>query len=134
MGDDKEDHEGSKREKTERVLKERGDMEEMLLGVIEKFNDRAEKDEKLQKELNGVSRKIQMEFTDGKNFHFVLEDTKISNFGEGDIDTPDITIISDTKTVQKLFNKEMGPMKALATKRLKLQGSLQDMLKIRKLF
>jgi putative sterol carrier protein len=109
-------------------------MEEMLLGVIEKFNDRAEKDEKLQKELDGVSRKIQMEFTDGENFHFVLENTKISNFGEGDIDTPDITIISDTKTVQMLFNKEMGPMKALATKRLKLKGSLQDMLKIRKLF
>lgn len=109
-------------------------MEETLLKVINKFNERAEKDEKLQKELDGVSRKIQMEFTDGKSYHFLLEDTKISDFGEGDIDSPDITIISDTETIQMLFNKEMGPMKALATKRLKLKGSLQDMLKIRKLF
>jgi putative sterol carrier protein len=109
-------------------------MEEMLLNVIDKFNDRAARDEKLQKELDGVSRKIQMKFTDEKSYHFLLEDTKISDFGQGNIDSPDITITSDTETIQMLFNKEMGPMKALATKRLKLKGSLQDMLKIRKLF
>lgn len=109
-------------------------MEELLLGVIDKFNERAENDEKLQKELDGVSRKIQIELTDGKNYHFMLENIRISDFGEGNIDSPDITITSDTSTIQGLFNREIGPMKALATKRLRLQGSLQDMLKIRKLF
>jgi putative sterol carrier protein len=134
MGDGKENDASGERKKAERVPKVGDDMEETLLNVIDKFNDRAAKDEKLQKELDGVSRKIMMEFTDGKSYHFLLDDTKISDFGEGDIDSPDITIISDTQTIQMLFNKEMGPMKALATKRLKLKGSLQDMLKIRKLF
>jgi putative sterol carrier protein len=109
-------------------------MEDLLMGVIDKFNNRVQNDEKLQKELEGVSRKIQIEVTDGKSYHFLLEDMRISDFGEGNADSPDITIISDTATIQGLFNKEIGPMKALATKRLKLKGSLQDMLRIRKLF
>jgi putative sterol carrier protein len=109
-------------------------MEDLLMGVIDKFNNRVQNDEKLQKELEGVSRKIQIEVTDGKSYHFLLEDMRISDFGEGNVDSPDITIISDTVTIQGLFNKEIGPMKALATKRLRLQGSLQDLLKIRKLF
>lgn len=109
-------------------------MEELLLGVIGKFNERAESDEKLRKELEGVNRRIQIEVTDGKNFNFVLENIRISDFVEGDMDSPDITIVSDTETIHGLFNGEIGPMKALATKKLRVQGSLSDMLKIRKLF
>jgi len=109
-------------------------MEELLLDVIDKFNERAEGDEKLRKELEGVNRKVQIEVTDGNNYHFVLDNIRISGFGQGSIDSPDITITSDTRTIFGLFNREIGPMKALATKRLRLQGSLQDMLKIRKLF
>lgn len=109
-------------------------MEELLLGVIEKFNERAETDTKLRKELEGIRRNIQIEVTDGKNYNFVLDNIKISNFAEGDMETPDITIISDTETIFGLFNREIGPMKALATKKLRVQGSLSDMLRIRKLF
>lgn len=109
-------------------------MEELLTGAIDKFNKKVEKDEKLQKEFEGLTRKIFIEVTDGNNYHFVLDNKRITNFGEGDIESPDIKIISDTNTIVGLFNKEMGPMKALATKKLKLKGSLHDMLRIRKLF
>ncbi|MCK4445415.1 MAG: SCP2 sterol-binding domain-containing protein [Thermoplasmata archaeon] len=109
-------------------------MEDLLSGVIEKFNERVQVDEKLQRELEGVNRKVQIEVTDGKNYNFVLDNVRIENFAEGNIDSPDITIISDTDTIFGLFNKEIGPMKALATKKLRLKGSLSDMLKIRKLF
>ncbi len=109
-------------------------MENLLLEVIDKFNERAQVDEKLQKELEGVNRKVQIEITDGKNYSFILDNMRIENFSEGSIASPDITITSDTDTIHGLFNREIGPMKALATKKLRLQGSLSDMLKIRKLF
>lgn len=109
-------------------------MEELLTGAIDKFNKKIEKDEKLEKEFEGLTRKIFIEVTDGKDYHFILDNKRITDFGEGDIESPDITIISDTNTIVGLFSKEIGPMKALATKKLKLKGSLHDMLRIRKLF
>lgn len=110
------------------------DLEELLTGAIEKFHQRIEKDEKLQKDLEGITRKVAIEVSDGKDYHFILDDKKVSGFGEGPIDSPDIRIISDTNTIFGLFKKEIGPMKALATKKLKIKGSLHDMLRIRKLF
>lgn len=109
-------------------------MEDLLTGAIDKFNEKVVTDEKLQKELDGLTRKVYIQVKDGKNYHFVLDDKKISGFGEGSIESPDITIISDTDTIFGLFNKQIGPMKALATKRLRIKGSLHDMLRIRKLF
>ncbi|MFQ5884327.1 MAG: SCP2 sterol-binding domain-containing protein [Thermoplasmata archaeon] len=134
MGDGKEDSAESQGEETERVREVGDGLEELLTGAIDKFNKKVEKDEKLQKEFEGLTRKIFIEVTDGNNYHFVLDNKRITNFGEGDIESPDIKIISDTNTIVGLFNKEMGPMKALATKKLKLKGSLHDMLRIRKLF
>ncbi len=109
-------------------------MEELLMGIIDKFNQRAETDEKLRQELEGITRSVQIQVTDGKDYNFVLDNMRIENFTEGNIDSPDITIISDTKTIYGLFNRDIGPMKALATSKLKVKGSLSDMLKIRKLF
>lgn len=134
MGNDEEDHEKGENKEARRVLKAGDRMEELLMGAVEKFNMKAEADEKLRRELEGVHRKVLIQIEDERNYHFVLEDTKIADFGVGNIETPDITISSDTETIVALFEREIGPMKALATKKLRLKGSLQDMLRIRKLF
>jgi putative sterol carrier protein len=134
MGNDEEDHEKGENKEAKRVLRAGDRMEELLMGAIEKFNMKAEADEKLRGELEGVHRKVLIQIEDERDYHFVLDNVKIADFGVGNIETPDITISSDTETIVGLFKREIGPMKALATKKLRLKGSLQDMLRIRKLF
>lgn len=129
----KDSPEGDNKE-IERILRMGDKMEELLTGAIERFNKKVETDENLKKELEGVKRTILIEVEDERNYHFLLDNMKISDFSVGDIEAPDITISSDTETIVGLFNRDIGPMKALATKRLRIKGSLQDMLRIRKLF
>lgn len=109
-------------------------MKDLLERTVEKFNEKAKTDEKLQKELEGVERTVLVDLKDGPKFNFMLKDMRIGDVAEGPIEAPDITIISDTTTLTALLKKEMGPMKAYATQKLKIKASLEDVLRLRKLF
>lgn len=109
-------------------------MKMLLMDAIRKFNEKAETDEKLKKELKGITRKIQVDVTDGEGYNFVLEDTRVSDLREGEIESPDIVITASTETFTALLTKEMGPMKAIATRKLKMKASLEDMFRLRKFF
>ena len=108
-------------------------MEEILRELIDKFNKKALEDEKMRKELEGIKRTIQVEFKDGESYNFMIDNARILNFSKGAVANPDLKIISDTKTFDALMKREMGPMKALATGKLKIEGSLEDKLRLRKL-
>ncbi len=109
-------------------------MEEQLRSMIDKFNSKAETDEKMQKELEGVERSIVLILTDDKTYSFHIRDQRIRDFAKGELEDPDIRIVSDSQTLKALINGEMGPMKALATKKLQIKASLEDMFRLRKLF
>ncbi|HKZ64678.1 MAG TPA: SCP2 sterol-binding domain-containing protein [Thermoplasmata archaeon] len=109
-------------------------MKDLIEGAVQKFNARAETDEKLQRELEGVERTVLVDLRDGSKFHFVLKDKRIGPVGEGPVEAPDVTILSDAATLTALLRKEMGPMKAYATQKLKIKASLEDVLRLRKLF
>jgi putative sterol carrier protein len=108
---------------------------EMLNEQLRKFNDRIANDEKMQKEMEGIERKIQIDITDGDNFYTILKDKHADELIEGKIEDPDIIITTDEATLRGLLNKEISPIKAfLVTKQLKIQASLEDKLRLRKLF
>ncbi|HEV8595611.1 MAG TPA: SCP2 sterol-binding domain-containing protein [Thermoplasmata archaeon] len=109
-------------------------MRELIEQAVEKFNERARKDEKLGRELEGIERKVLVDLKDGPKFHFVLKDRQIGPVGEGAIEAPDVTIVSDSSTLSAVLRKEMGPMKAYATQKLKVKASLDDVLRLRKFF
>lgn len=109
-------------------------MEELLREMIEKFNEKTTKDEKLSRQLKDIVRKVQVEIEDGENYSFLLEDGKIRDFSRGNVEGPDVKIISDTATIEALLKGNIGPMKALATRRLRIKASLEDLLRLRKLF
>jgi putative sterol carrier protein len=106
----------------------------LLLDAMRKFNDKAKTDEKLKKELKGVTRRIQIDVTDGEDYSFVLDNLKISDLQEGCIEAPDVIIRASTDTFSALLTKQMGPMKAIATRKLKIKASLEDMFRLRKFF
>lgn len=109
------------------------DVKEAIEGLIKKFNERVEEDARLRQELEGLERKVQIDLGDQKYF-FLLEDCRVHSFSEGTIESPDVTIISDPDTMEGLISKRISPMKALALRRLKLKGDIEDLLKFRKFF
>jgi putative sterol carrier protein len=50
------------------------------------------------------------------------------------VENPDITITSDPKTVEELITGKMKPMKAWALKKIRIKGSLEDVMRLRKFF
>ncbi|MEM2977401.1 MAG: SCP2 sterol-binding domain-containing protein, partial [Thermoplasmata archaeon] len=86
-------------------------------------------------ELEGKTRGVFIELTDAEGYHFTLRDNQIQEFSKGVLPNPDIHITTDSATLEALLKKEMGPMKALVTKRLRLTKiSMEDLSTIRKFF
>ena len=109
-------------------------MKELLEEAITNFNERAEEDEKLRKALEGKTRKVFIEITDGTSYHFTLTENKLQDFGEGGIEEPDITVTSDEATLTGILKKEIKPLKAYLTKKVKFDASLEDLITLKKFF
>jgi len=101
--------------------------------VVKKFNEKVEKDAALRKELEGVNKKIQVDLG-CEQYCFTLNACKVDKLNEGTIECPDVIIISDPDTVMKLRSGEIKPMKAWALKKLRVKGSIEDVLRLRKFF
>jgi len=110
-------------------------MIDMLNDQLSKFNERIKNDEKLRKDFERYDRTIQIVITDGVTYHTHFKDFQVDILKEGSLDNPDIVITSDEATLRGLINKEINPIKAfLITKKLKIEASLEDKLRLRKLF
>ena len=110
------------------------DIESVLESLILRFNEKAQEDEKLRTDLKDITRMIMVEFGDGESYNFTLQDCQLTKLSKGAVDSPDIKIITDRETFEGLIEKRIGPMKALLTGKLKLEASIEDKLRLRKLF
>jgi putative sterol carrier protein len=109
-------------------------IEDIFNDIISKFNEKAKTDEKLRSELAGISKRVVIRLDDGRNFNFDLTDGRASELRKGSTDNPDIEIESDEKTIEALYKKDMRTMKALALKKVRIKGSIEDLLRLRKFF
>jgi len=105
----------------------------ILQDTVDRFNARVAKDPALHKELECIKKKVQLDLG-CELYYFILDCAKVEKLYEGTIPDPDITITSDPDTVIKLFNGEMKIMKAWALKKVKVKGSIDDVLRLRKFF
>jgi putative sterol carrier protein len=108
-------------------------MEERLRGLINRFNSKVEEDARLKEDLQGIERSIQIEAGE-ERYYFHLRDGRIEGFSEGTLDNPDVRVSSDRATFVGLIDRQIPPMKALASGKLRIKASLDDMLRLRKLF
>lgn len=102
--------------------------------TIERFNTRASEDAELAKELEGLTKRVQVELSDGDMYNFTLKEKHVDPVAAGPITEPDLRIISDTATLKGVLKKEIRPMKAWATRKIQIKGSFQDLMKFRKFF
>ena len=110
-------------------------VEEVLKEAIIKFNKKAETDPKLAKEITGMKRVMQFEISDtGEFFNFLLENKRVGELQKGKVEKPDIRVICDAEVLKQLYSGELRPMKAIATRKIHVRASLEDMLTLRKFF
>jgi len=109
-------------------------VEQYFRDMIVAFNKKAQEDPKLAKELAGVTRMVQIDVTDGGSYHFLLDNAHVGELQMGKATNPEIIISATTETFNQLRSGELRPMKALALKRLKVNATLEDMLRLRKFF
>ncbi|MCI4346571.1 MAG: SCP2 sterol-binding domain-containing protein [Thermoplasmata archaeon] len=108
-------------------------IEEALAGLVDRFNRHAERNPAIQTELQGVSRTIAIRLTDEGHYSLELKEGKLSGLRSGETEKPDLTITTDSLTFLGLIRREIGPMKAIVTRRLAIDGSLEDKLLLRRL-
>jgi putative sterol carrier protein len=108
-------------------------IEEMLASLVERFNRRAAAQPAVREELGSLRRTIEVHVTDEGQYAVDLRDGHLENLRTGRADHADLTITTDQATFRGLVQKEIGPMKALVTRKLKIDGSLEDKLLFRKL-
>ncbi len=108
-------------------------IEETLADLVARFNRHAERTPGVREELAGLERTISIHLTDGPNYSVDLRDGRLQNLRTGNAKSADVTITTDTVTFHGLVRKEIGPMKALVTRKLSIEGRLEDKLLFRKL-
>ena len=108
-------------------------IEEALGSLIDRFNRRVDRTPAVREELQGLSRSIALKLSDGTSYMVDLRDSHLRNLRPGTNGHADVTITTDAATFLGLVAKEIGPMKALVTRKLSIDGSLEDKLLFRKL-
>jgi len=108
-------------------------VEESLASLVERFNRHAERSPGATEELDGLSRTIQIRLTDGGTYAVDLLKGRLRNLRSGAANGADVRITTDIGTFHALVRKEIGPMKALVTRKLAIEGTLEDKLLFRKL-
>jgi putative sterol carrier protein len=108
-------------------------VEETLASLVDRFNRHAERNPGMAEELDGISRTIQISLTDGETYAVDLAKGRLTNLRTGAAPKADVRITTDVGTFDALVRKDMGPMKALVTRKLSIEGSLEDKLLFRKL-
>ncbi|HKS59493.1 MAG TPA: SCP2 sterol-binding domain-containing protein [Thermoplasmata archaeon] len=108
-------------------------IEETLASLVERFNRHAEKNPAVGEELKGLHRTIAIHLREGPSYQVELAGGRLTGLKSGNSAPADLTITTDAETFLGLVRKEIGPMKALVTRRLQIDGSLEDKLLFRKL-
>jgi putative sterol carrier protein len=108
------------------------DLEDVLNLWLEKAKKKKETDEKMQEELKDFDGVFQLDITDGESYYVELKKGDVGDLVKGKADSPRLTVTSDSETLKALMTGEMGAMKAFALRKIKLNGSFEDIIRLRK--
>lgn len=110
------------------------ELEKLFQGAMEKFTAKIAEDENLKNELAGISRTVNIDVHGLDGLSFTLDNGEIKEFKVGKLDEVDIMISASKEDFIALFNGELKTMKAWATKRLTFEASIEDIMRLRKMF
>lgn len=106
---------------------------EVLEDMLKKFKEKTEEDESLESEMEDFQRDIQVDFDSGNQYNLSIDGIELSEIEEGPIEDADIVLSSSAETLRDLLDEEIGAMQAYASNKIKVDASLTDMMKFKKL-
>ncbi len=102
---------------------------ESLDGIRKKFDDPS-----IKEKFKGFKREMQFRFTDiGANYVLSITEDPSATLKEGTVDTPNITIDTDSTTFLGVRNKTISGTQAYMSGKLKVKGVMSDLLKLQRL-
>lgn len=108
-------------------------IESTLVSMVDRFNSHVEHNPAIRQELKDVERVIELHLTDGDTFQIILKDAQLSLPVKSNGEKPHVRIVTDKATFDGLVKKELGPMKALVTRKLVIEATLEDKILLRRL-
>jgi putative sterol carrier protein len=108
------------------------DLEEVLKEWLEKVKKKVEEDENIQKDLKDFDGIFQLNITDGESYHVAIKKGEIGELEKGKSEDPRLSVTSDAETLNALMSGEMSAMKAFALRKIRLKGSFEDIIRLRK--
>jgi len=91
-------------------------------------------EEKIQKEFANFSKTLEYVFKDKEtSFCVSIQNGVPSDFQEKKAEKPDIQLIMDSQTFVEIMDGKLSGMKAYASGKVKLKGSIRDLMKLQKL-
>ena len=104
------------------------EIEKLIEHLKEKFNEL-----EVLKSIEGITQSIQFHIKDlNLRYTFIIEDGKLKELVKGDFNKPDITIILEAETFVRIMKGESNPAREFMLGKIKVKGSLRDLLKFRK--
>jgi putative sterol carrier protein len=107
-------------------------VEEVLKEWLEKAKKKMEEDEKMREDIKDFDGVFLLDVTDGESYHVTINKGEVGELIKGEVDSPRLSVTSDTETLTALMSGEMSPMKAFALRKIKLNGSFEDIIRLRK--
>lgn len=108
-------------------------VEEEYIAMINKLRENFLTD-KAKKTFRKWNKTMAFDFTDlNKTFYFNIEAGTPNEVIEGIPEKANVKIITDSVTWVGIMKGEIGGMKAYTSKKLKVKGSMPDLLKLQKL-
>lgn len=105
------------------------DVYPMLSRIKEKFSDSA-----TQESFKGFTKKIMFDFTDTKEQYVIsVEDGKNASLEKTSSGNGDVVVTTTTDVLAGIMNKTTNPVTSYVTRKLKVKGSMEDLMKLQKL-
>ena len=105
------------------------DIYPFLSKITDRFNDPA-----VQESFKGFTRKIVFDFTDTKEQYLIsVIDGKTATLEKAAAATGDVVVTTTTDVLAGIMNKTANPVTSYVTRKLKVKGSMDDLMKMQKL-
>src|SRR5215472_5106911 len=104
-----------------------------IVPYLERIRARFEQPE-TRSAFQGFTRSIQFIFTDlQRNFALSIAQDGNATLTEESLPQPDITVTTKSDILARILDRTINPELAFVTRKLKVSGSMEDLLKLQKL-
>ena len=108
------------------------EISEIIENIRTVFNNRSAKDQIFRDSLMGFEKTIAFTLTDNDSYWFQITKGTVPLINKGIPLRSDIKLISDTESLLAILSGTLDPMKAIMTGKLKISGTITDVVWLKK--